>query len=749
MMANKLRRGSTLALALFAALQAVNAAEPPAVPREPGARPRIGLVLGGGGAKGAAHIGVIKVLEELRVPIDCIAGTSMGAIVGAAYATGLSARELEKVMTAVNWKETLQSAPRQDVPVHRKFQDFIFTLGFEIGYKDGKVTLPGGIVPTHQVEALFRRIVAGARQTSTFDQLPIPFRAVATDLESGQMAVFDKGDLTIAMRASMAVPGAFAPVDYNGHLYADGMLVRNLPVDVARQTCADVVIAVPVGNPPLKREDLGGALSVAGQAMNIAIEANEKAQLATLTSKDVAVPVILPGIKSGDFNKVPEAIPIGEEAARKVAAALARYSLPPNEYAEWRADVGKVASVPKVRLDEVRLSGFKVTNPKVYQTFIDQKPGDIYDPVKADKDTTEIVARRDFTSVSYQLTEENDRNVLTYNATEKPWGPNYLLFDVNLSTDMKGDTAFGLRMDYEKRWLNALGGEWRNSFQIGRPNVFTSEFYQPLDFHQRFFIAPSVYANQTLQYIYFGDTTVAEFDTRRYGAKLDGGIAMGSWGELRAGLIYGGLDATNKVANPGIPEPNHNSVGGFTTRFVYDQLDKRLFPTAGSYVQINGFSSQGGLGGETTYHTLNITASKVFSVGRNVWLVNARGGTDFNTNPPFYDQFQVGGLFNFSGYRNGQLIGREYALGAVTYRRRVADLSETFGTGIYAGASLETGNVFQRLDGSTARGTLTGGSLYLGIDSKLGPIYFAYGQSQGGQNAFYLYIGSSLEAFSR
>jgi len=745
-MAKRLRRGGTLALAMFAALQAVNAAEPPAAAREPGARPRIGLVLGGGGAKGAAHIGVIKVLEELRVPIDCIAGTSMGAIVGAAYATGLSAHELEKVITAVNWKETLQSAPRQDVPVHRKFQDFIFTLGFEIGYKNGKITLPGGIVPTHQIEALFRRIVAGARQTSDFDQLPIPFRAVATDLESGQMAVFDRGDLTVAMRASMAVPGAFAPVDYNGHLYADGMLVRNLPVDVARQTCADVVIAVPVGNPPLKREDLGGALSVAGQAMNIAIEANEKAQLATLTSKDVTVPVILPGISSGDFAKVPEAIPIGEEAARKVAAALSRYSLPPREYAEWRQDVGKVAGAPKVKIDEVRLSGFKVTNPEVYKTFIATKPGDIYDPAKADADTTRLVARRDFTSVNYQLTEENNRNVLTYNATEKPWGPNYVLFDANLSTDFKGDTAFGLRMDYEKRWLNALGGEWRNSFQIGRPNIFASEFYQPLDYNQRFFIAPSVYANQTLQYLYFGDTTVAQMDVRRYGAKLDGGIAFGSWGEFRLGVVRGGLVATNKVANPAIPEPNYNGVGGVNLRFVYDQLDKRLFPTSGYYAQVNGYSSQTGFGGEQTYK-LNVNTSAVYSRGRNVFVVALRGGTDFDTNPPFYDQFQTGGLFSFSGYRNGQLIGREYAFGGVTLRRRVADLSETFGTGIYAGASLETGNVFQRLDGSTARGTLTGGSLYLGIDSKLGPIYVAYGQSQGGHTALYLYIGSSVEAF--
>jgi NTE family protein len=209
------------------------------------------------------------------------------------------------------------------------------------------------------------------------------------------------------------------------------------------------------------------------------------------------------------------------------------------------------------------------------------------------------------------------------------------------------------------------------------------------------------------------------------------------------------VDITSKVAGSNVPEPNSNSVGGIATRFNYDTLDKRIFPTKGTYALVNGFSSQSGLGGEQTYHSLGLNVSTVFSQGRNVWIVNARGGTDFNTKPPFYDQFQVGGLFNFSGYRNGQLIGREYAFAAATLRRRIADLNETFGTGLYAGASLEAGNVFHRLDGSPARGALVGGSVYLGVNSKVGPIYVAYGQSQGGHSAVYLYLGSSLEAFGR
>jgi NTE family protein len=253
----------------------------------------------------------------------------MGAIVGAAYATGMPAREIESIITRVDWRDILSSAPRQEFPVHRKNLDFVFTLGLELGVREGRLVAPGGLVPTHQIESLFRRIIADAGSVSNFDELPIPFRAVATDLENGDMMVCDHGDLEIAMRASMAVPGAFAPVDYGGHLYVDGMLVRNLPVDVARQACADVVIAVPVSNPPVPRESLRTLLGVAGQALDIAISANEKAQLATLTAEDVQIPVVLRDVTSTDFAKVPQAIPVGEAAARSAAAALARYSLSP------------------------------------------------------------------------------------------------------------------------------------------------------------------------------------------------------------------------------------------------------------------------------------------------------------------------------------------------------------------------------------------------------------------------------------
>jgi NTE family protein len=745
----KSQRAAIATLCLFAVLHSALAAESPVSPVSPGnaqARPRIGLVLGGGGAKGGAHIGVIKVLEEMRIPVDCIAGTSMGAIVGAAYATGLSADELESVVTAVDWRDILQSAPRQSFPVNRKSRDLVFPLGLEVGVKRDGLVLPGGLIPTHQIEALFRRIVGDAGPISDFNQLPIPFRAVATDIESGQMVVFDHGDLAEAMRASMAVPGAFAPVSINGRLYADGMLVRNLPVDVARETCADVVIAVPVGNPGPNQKGLRSLLQVAGQAMNVAINANENAQLATLTAKDVTIRVTLKDITSSDFDKIPASIPIGEAAAREQVAQLARYSLSPSAYAAWRANLAKISKRGVIKIDEVRLTGFNVTNPKVMRTFIRTAPGDIFDPHKSDQDADRLVARGDFSTVSYQLTVEDGRNILTYIAKEKDYGPNYLLFDGNLSTDFKGNTGWGLRLDTDMRWLNSLGGEFRADFQLGCPNVLSAEFYQPLDTHQVFFVAPSVFAFQYLQYLYQGDTIVAQLDNRRYGGELDVGAAFSSWGEYRLGLLRGSATGKLNVADPTIPNPGQAELGGITTKFTYDTQDLRLFPTAGTHATVSGYYSTTGLGASANYETASINWSTTFSFARNVWTINFRGGSDFGSHAPYYDQFSQGGLFDFSGYQINELVGREYALGVVQFRRAIAYLSEAMGTAVYFGGSVEAGNVYQRLDGTPSSGALLAGSVYLGIRSKLGPVYFAWGQAEGGRRALYLYLGSPVEA---
>jgi NTE family protein len=718
---------------------------PPAAPAP--ARPRIGLVLGGGGAKGGAHIGVIKVLEEMHIPIDCIAGTSMGSIVGAAYATGASAQELEKIVTSISWKAVLANVPREDEPYHRKTLDAAFTNNLELGIKDDGIVAPGGLLPTHQIEGLFRKIVASAGGVSDFNQLPIPFRAVSTDLESGEVQVWDRGDLAQAMRASMAVPGVFAPVKANDHLYVDGMLVRNLPVDIARQTCADVVIVVPLGNPPPPRKNLNSLLGVASQSMNIAIEANERAQLATLTDKDVQISVVLKDITSGDFDKVPDAIPYGEAAARKMAPQLARYSISPQAYAAWRASLPRINGIGTgIVIDEVRVAGYQVTNPEVMKTVLHVKAGDTYDAAAAAADTDRLVARGDYVAVDYRLEVIDGRNVLTYTVTEKPWGPNYLLVDLNLSTDFHGQTAWGARADVDDRWLNSLGGELRSAIQLGEPNAFATSLYQPLEKTQTFFVSPTLLAQQSLEYVYQYDDPVLQLDVRRLSARLDTGMALSNWGELRVGLERGTVTVKQKIGDPLVTDPTGTyQVGGVSARFGIDTLDRRIFPGAGTLLVIKGYFAETGLGSDANYRLAAEEYQATFTQGlRNNWTFYVRSGSDFGSHAPYYDQFQQGGLFNFSGYQIGELVGREYALGEVQFRRAVT-LSGTSDYATFIGGSLETGNVWDRLDGTSPSGVLVAGSVFVGISSKLGPVYLAYGHADHGVSALYLYLGSSLD----
>ena len=317
----------------------------------------------------------------------------------------------------------------------------------------------------------------------------------------------------------------------------------------------------------------------------------------------------------------------------------------------------------------------------------------------------------------------------------------------SLSTDFKADTAWGLRMNYESRWLNPLGGEFDTTVQLGRPNLFSASFYQPLDKSQLLFISPSVSALQTLIYMYQGNIAAVQLDTRRYGATLEGGLALGTWGQFRAGVLRGNVNISTEVGTPLPGDPTGSyALGAFTTRFVLDTLDRRVFPTDGSYGRLTGYFSNTGLGAASSYKTVALDWATTFTTGqRNVWTLAAHGGSDLDSHAPYYDQFYQGGLFNFSGYQLNQLVGREYALGTLEYRRAVTYLMETFGSAVYAGGSFEAGNVYERLDGTSATGVLLSGAVFLGVSSKLGPVYLAYGYSEKGQSALYLYLGSSFE----
>ena len=373
-------------------------------------RPRIGLVLSGGGAKGAAHVGVLEVLDELRIPIDCITGTSMGALVGGTFATGTTAAELDTAVRMIDWSRTVGGAGLRDLaPIHRKLSGANYSNHLEFGVGADGLRTPDALIPTQEIEEVIRHLISDARYVRDFDELPIPFAAVATDMISGRMVVLDDGDLSVAMRASMAIPGVFSPVEVDGMTLADGGLVRNLPVDVARDLCADVVIAVWLESPPVDTAALGSPVTLLARSLDLMMVANEREQLATLEPQDIEIAIPVGDLNSGDFDRAPEAIEKGRIAAQALADELSRLSLSESAYAAWRRGAGRS------RTDEGTLAKVRITgNERVNEAYVLSRLAELQvgEPISGEaisSDVRRIFASGYFEHVDYRSLQHRKR----------------------------------------------------------------------------------------------------------------------------------------------------------------------------------------------------------------------------------------------------------------------------------------------------------------------------------------------------
>ncbi len=461
-----------------------------AAPPAPASHPRIGLALSGGGARGIAHIGVLEVLEEMRIPISCVTGTSMGAIVGATFAAGRPPKEMETIVLAADWDEVFRDKPpRSEIAVRRKLDDYKTLFAPEYGVKDGGLSLPKGVIAGVSIESFFRNLSTPAFGITDFNKLPIPFRAMATDIETGQSVVLDRGSLAQAMRASMSVPGAIAPIEIDGKLLVDGGIANNLPIDEARKLCADVVIAVNISTPPLKRSEITSALSVSAQLLNFLGKQTVDEQLKSMGDKDVLIAPDLGDISAATFERSKDAIRIGAEATRALAGKLERYSIPPEQYAALRArQVAEAKALGTV--DEIRFEGLERTNPEVLRSLVQSKPGEPLSEEKVGADLRRIYGTRDYESISYRIVGgDTGPRAMVIEPKEKSWGGDYLRFGLGLASDFQGDNAFNALVQYRKSWINRLGGEWVTEAQIGQNTHVSTEFYQPVSEAGPWFVA--------------------------------------------------------------------------------------------------------------------------------------------------------------------------------------------------------------------------------------------------------------------
>ena len=735
-------RTAVLFLTLAASMAAATAQNPTEAPRT-----RIGLVLSGGGARGLAHVGVLKVLEAERIPIDAIAGTSMGAIVGGLYASGMSATELEHELLKVEWANVFAArVDRQHLSQRRKEEDFEISPLIELGIRDGELRVPAGAVSSRGLENLLRRFTLPVRDVQDFNRLPIPFRAVATDLETGAAVVLSHGDLALALRASMSVPGVFPPTEVDDRLLGDGGLVNNVPVDVARAMGVDVVIAVNIGTPLAGRETLSSVVGITAQMINILAEQNVQRSLATLGRSDVLVSPQLGALTAADFAKVAEAIASGESGAQAALARLRPLAVSPSAYAQWRAEHPKLRR-PEATIGFVAFEGSTQTNPSRFAAGLESRPGQSFNVDHAAADARTLAASGDYLRADYRLVSSNSgADGLVFDLEDKPWGPNYLRVGLDLATDFNGRGSFNLKLSHNRHWLTPSGTEWRNRLQIGAVPSFFTELYHPLNWTaglaNDWFVATYASSERRDGTLYGQDgSELARFKRTTARAGIDLGQPWGRFGEIRLGLGTQRVRATPTLVSASLSSTLRQvqaTETGLRLAVVVDQLDYANFPQQG--YRLVGEAAIGDGSNAGRFQRVEASALGAITYGRHTFnlFASARGASQ--QQGATLGRYALGGFHQLSGYRDGQLLGNYVLLSRLTWYMRLTG-TPTLARGYFFGASAEAGNAYLTRDALRATSLRAGMSLFIGADTALGPLYLALTHAPHGQTGVVLFLG--------
>lgn len=740
------RPGSShpLAARVLVAFVLLLATAPSPAQEEKPKRPRIGLVLSGGGARGSAHVGVLQVLEELRVPVDVVVGTSMGSIVGGLYAYGLSPAELKTHLVregmANDWPYLLSDgARRQDLVFRRKEDERRFLTDLRVGVHDGALAFPKGLLQGQNLETELRCLTMAAHDLRSFDDLPLPFRCVAVDINTGEQVVLDHGSLPEAMRASMSLPGIFAPARIDGRELLDGGLLNNVPVDVARKLGADVLIVVDIGTPLEMDAEIKDLFSVTGQMVAILTDQNVRQSRASLKPSDILITPDLGTITSADFERGAESIAIGESAARGFADRLRQFAVPEAEYAAFLQRQRR-APAPLPRLGSLQIANDSGLGNDLIEARLGLRIGEPLDEAALRAGLERLYGTDDLERVAFSLQGGGDPAELHVRVEEKEWGPSYMRFGLSLESNYQGESVFNLSAQYNARLMDSLGSELRTRVQVGRDNLVESEYYKPFDVEGVWFVAPRVSGvTQPVNYYQQGQK-VAEIDATYGTLGIDVGAQLGHWGEMRVGLegALGNLDPDLSTI-PLSREDFQDVVARVLLRA--DTLDNPVFPHTGSLAAAEWRAGLEALGADQGYQRLEVDLLQAIPLGASTALVpTIRITTALDDTLPIYTTPGIGGFLQLSGYARDTFRDQHTGLFALIAHHRVSGRNSPFSLPLHIGGSVEAGNAW-----STRSDFLdsyrVAGSAFVGMDTPLGPCFLAYGQAEGGERSVYFFLG--------
>ena len=725
-----------------AAAQSVsaNAQTAPCGHRQPGdTRPHIGLALGGGGARGIAHIAVLREIERQHIPIDCIAGTSMGSLVGGLYAAGVSVDAMEHLVTSTDWPRLFDdSIERPERSYRRKLddRDRLATLG--AGLRGGRLRVSPGLLQGERILGMFERETMAVSTIDDFDRLPIPFRAVATDLNTGQAVVIGHGSLPMAMRASMSIPGVFQPVELGGRVLVDGGLADQVPIDVVRAMGADIVIAVDVGTPMATLDRDAGVLDVIGQISGMLTVGSARRQIDTLGPRDVLiVPPLEGAVTTKDFAKAKEALEIGRQEADAARPQLARLAVAPAVYAAAEAARPVPSSQPR-RIDFVRLDNETPYSDAMLLAQLDIPTGVPLDPARTEARLLRVYGMGTFASITYDVVEEHGQTGLLVHARSKPQGPNYLQVGAEMSSDFSGQFDANLTAAMLFSPLSPLGAEARVAVTVGSEPALRADYYHPFDLANRYLLfLRGEYTNPDIHVFDDDGQDLAAYDVREIGAQVRGVREFGNYAALGVGLKRSTGHAAVQIGDPSLPSFDFDDGAAFVDVTI-DRLDSLFFPRKGYSLLASFTASREALGADTRFNQFDVDGLYAHSFGAHSVQLGARYHATLSGVLPVQDLYRLGGRGRLAGFHFNELTGQDYALVFAGYTYQLA---QVFRRSVLAGGTIEYGNAWQRRSDMQWNDGILNGSVYLGFDSTLGPMLFGLGWREGGEGNLFLEIG--------
>ena len=698
-------------------------------------RPKVGLVLEGGGALGLAHIGVIQWLEDHRIPVNYVAGTSMGGLVGGLYATGHSAPEVKALIKTINWDEVLAGqTPYKNYSFRRKQDAAEYPNRLEFGFKKG-LQFPEGFNSGQEVMMILDRVALPYSDIKDFNDLPTPFACVSTDLVTNKAYVFRRGSLSLALRSTMSLPGIFDPVRWNGQIFADGGMMDNLPVDVAQSMGSEVTIAVHLETAKMDPKATLSSFGALGRSMSVVIAANE---LRSMEKADMLISVPLQKFDSMQYNRAEALIKAGYAAAEAKAALLKTLSV---DEPTWQAYLAERASrrltAPAPQFVEV--TGTNKTLANAIKNDLKDNVGKPVQTAALQEQLLDLKGEGRFSNFSYQMVNREGEPGLLITATEKSYSPPIVQPVLLLGGSNFSGVNFSMGARITFLDFGSYRTELRNDVIIGSQYGINTQYYRPFSATSKWFIAPEGFANYLQYPIYRKDVFLAQYRRTSVGGGLEVGYEFGRVAQLSLGYTGAQESLSPKIGDTSILPNVSGRFGATTLRFALNEVDNPVIPRTGQYMNLStswtdanpgaAHSFPVSEGGVVKFIKLNQPSSVYFG---------ARGGTTFGNELVGVPLFSLGGPNTFAAYGENELLTDQYYAFQTGYLRKIVKLPVLLGEGLYFNGLFEVGRVFSPPFKTQTPGD---GVVALVANTIFGPIEFGGAVGTAGHRRVFFKLG--------